>query len=466
MEQGNKALKSGVWYTLSNFIVKALALITTPIFSRLLTHAEFGLYNDFTACLNTLSIFVTLNLEASLVNSRYDYKDSYDEYVFSVLSLSSLSAVTWFVLINAFSGSVTRITGINLSDINWMLVYLFTLPAISMFQVNQRFEYRYKLSVFISLLLATATTVGSLVLVYYCTDKLKGRIIGSVFPTVIIGIILYIYIWIRGKKIKVRYWQYAMSICLPYIPHLLSMTVLNSIDKIMITRICGAEDNALYSLAYTCGSVITLLIVSMNTAFIPWLADRIHDNEISDIRGNSKKYIGAFVFFSIGFILVTPEILLFMGGKSYIEAIYVMPPVAFSCVCQFLYTMYVNIEQIKKKTSYMAFASVSAALINYVLNTIFIPKFGYIAAAYTTLIGYLCLLIMHMIIVKTIGYFSTYSSTYVIAAVIVMLVFTIFVNIIYAHMILRYFFIGIYAIGFVFCLYKCRTTLLQYFRRG
>ena len=69
-----------------------------------------------------------------------------------------------------------------------------------------------------------------------------------------------------------------------------------------------------------------------------------------------------------GIMLIVPEFLLIMGGQSYIEAIYVMPPVAFGCVCQFIYTMHVNIEQFKKKTVGMAIASISAAGLNYLLN--------------------------------------------------------------------------------------------------
>ena len=39
-----KALKSGVWYTLSNFLINGAAFITTPFFARLLTKTEYGEY--------------------------------------------------------------------------------------------------------------------------------------------------------------------------------------------------------------------------------------------------------------------------------------------------------------------------------------------------------------------------------------------------------------------------------------
>ena len=48
-----------------------------------------------------------------------------------------------------------------------------------------------------------------------------------------------------------------------------------------------------------------------------------------------------------------------------------MPPVAAGCLLQFVYCMYVNIEQYEKKTVGMAMASVVAAGLNFVLNFIF-----------------------------------------------------------------------------------------------
>jgi len=88
-----KAIKSGIWYTISNFLLKAIGFLTTPIFTRLLTQAEFGEYSNFASWLNILTIIVTLNMEASLISAKYDYKDRFDNYIYSVLSLSTASVM-------------------------------------------------------------------------------------------------------------------------------------------------------------------------------------------------------------------------------------------------------------------------------------------------------------------------------------------------------------------------------------
>lgn len=459
MSNNQEALKSGVWYMFANFILKSITLISTPIFTRLMTKEDFGLYNNYTSWLGILTVLVTLNLGTTFICAKFDFEEKFDEYIFSILTLSILIGIIWLVLVNIFSEQISKLTGIDGLHLNLMIFYLIALPAVDMFQGRERYAYKYKISVFLSLLLSIFTTAVAIMFVLRMKNKLTGRIVGSVLPTVIVGVMLYLYLAKKGRKVNVRYWKYAFPICLPFIPHLLSLTVLNSMDRMMITKICGAEDNALYSLAYTCGTVISLLVNSMNTAFSPWLGEKLYAKANSEIYEVSKKYILLFVTLAAGVMLITPEILFIMGGKSYQEAIYVMPPVAFGCVCQFLYTMFVNIEQFEKKTVGMAFASVSAAVVNYALNRLFIPGYGYIAAAYTTLVSFLWLLLVHMLLVKKLGYSSLYPVKFIFVVLAGMSFYTVVVNYLYMITSVRYVMVLGYGILFISIGWKYRKKI-------
>lgn len=445
MNNNKKALKSGIWYTAANFLMRSIGFITTPIFTRILTRQEFGLYNNYTSWLGILTIFVTLNLESTFISARYDFKDDFDEYVLSTLVLSSLSAGIWLAVVNIFSGFATSFLNLDRVYINCMMIYLLFWPAVNMFQTRERYYFEYKKSVLTSLIVSIGTAGLSVALVMLMGNKLTGRILGSVLPTVIIGIWLYIYIIWKGKRVKLSYWKYALPICLPYIPHLLSTTLLNSMDRVMITNICGAEDTALYSLAYNCGSIITILLNSLNTAFSPWLGEKLNEEKYREIRSFAKKYTVFFVIMAVGIMLISPEILLILGGKSYLSAKYVMTPVAMGCIMQFLYIFFVDVEQFKKHTIGMAIASFMAALTNYILNYIFIHQFGYLAAAYTTLVGYLVLLLIHMFIVKHLGYDFVYSYKFVAITVIACALITIGISLLYRGSdVIRYIVLGGY----------------------
>jgi len=460
-----KALKSGVWYTAANFITKSIGFITTPIFTRLLSHTDYGLYSNYASWLSTFTVFATLNLGASFISARFDHEKDFDGYISSTLVLSSIVTAILALFINLFPTFFSGFTGVDIQYINIMIVYLLLFAAVDMFQTRERYFYGYKLSVVTSLSIAISTALLSVILVVNMENKLFGRIIGSAIPTILVGIILYIVLIKRGKKVNIKYWRYALPICVPYIPHVLSLSLLNSMDKMMITKICGAEENALYSVAYSCGAVITLLVTSLNTAFSPWLGEKLNQKKYVEIHKVSKYYILLFVFGTCGIMLLTPELLLIMGGKSYNGAIYVMPPVAFGCVFQYLYTMYVNVEQFEKRTVGMAFASIAAALSNYVLNSLFIPKFGYIAAAYTTLASFAILLFIHMFLVRRMGLLKVYPTKLIFIMLGCMSVYTVLIHVLYLNRIIRYIVLIVYLAVLVYVFMKYRDSIRMIWKR-
>ena len=160
-------------------------------------------------------------------------------------------------------------------------------------------------------------------------------------------------------------------------------------------------------------------------------------------------------------IIFAPEALYIMGGKPYLVALYVMPPVACGCIFQFLYTMFVNVEQFSKKTIGMAFASASAAILNYVLNAIFIPRYGFIAAAYTTLAGFAWLLLSHMLLVFVYKLHEVYPYKIVFAAAGGSLVLTLGVNYLYDAPVLRYVLGGLYTIALICGIIKNKDVFIQ-----
>lgn len=461
-----KAIKSGIWFTASNFLIKGIGFITTPIFTRLLTKAEFGEFNNFTTWVNILLILTSLNLESSLIRARFDFEDDLDEYIFSMQVLSLLSTGIWFLFSVIFRGAFCSLFSVDDKYVNAMFLYLFFFPLINLFQNMERFKYQYKYTVASSLIVSVGSSLLSVLLVMVMNDKLAGRIIGYVFPVIVLGLIIFIYYLIKIHKVYVRYWKYALPFALPFIPHLLSMLLLGGMDKVMIKHICGAEDLALYSLAYSVGSLITILVTSLNNAYSPWLGEQLSQNNINRVNGFSVKYVALFVYMAVATILITPEILMILGGQAYMDAIYVMPPVTAGCIMQFIYCMYVNVEQFEKKTTGMAIASMIAAAINGVLNAIFIPMYGYVAAAYTTFIGYLCLMLMHMFLVNRIGMREVYQNARIICIAILSSVLIFAANPILGNRILRYIILAVYLVVGIAFMMKHRAYFQTILSKG
>lgn len=457
----NKAVSSGIWFTISNFLIRAIGFITTPIFTRLLTKAEFGDYNNFVTWTGLLLIVTSLNLEASLIRARFDFENDIRRYVKSMMLLSTFSTCVWFFIFMIFRDLASGFLSMDVKYIYAMFVYLLFYPIINIFQTLERFYYRYKVNVAISIFIAIVTAFLSVLLVMLLPSGLDGRVIGYIVPVALVGIVIIVYLFKDGFSVNLDYWKYALPFALPFIPHLLSMNLLSGMDRIMIKQICSSEDLALYSLAYTCGSIITIIVNSINSAFSPWLGEKLSKNEYQKVKKVSFPYVAAFCYLAAAIVLVTPEILLILGGEAYIDAKYVMPPVAASCIMQYIYCMYVNVEQFEKKTKLMAVASAVSAFVNYILNSIFIPIFGYVAAAYTTYAGYFVLMALHMLIVKHINMSHVYDTKKILILAITVSALMFGATVLLNNIVLRYVIFAIYAFFGVFIIIKHKEQILK-----
>ena len=68
-------LKAGIWYTVSNFVFRGMAFITTPVFTRLLTKGEYGDFSNFASWMSILVIITSCDLQTSIIRSKLEFED-------------------------------------------------------------------------------------------------------------------------------------------------------------------------------------------------------------------------------------------------------------------------------------------------------------------------------------------------------------------------------------------------------
>ncbi len=431
-------VKIGIWYTLSNFLVKSIGVITMPIFTRLMLPGEIGLVANVTSWMSLLVPFATLNLASSITLAYLDFKENIDDYISSNLFLGSLISLAVSIILffnKPFFEAITTMSG---DVLNIICVYLIFQPALQMFMIKCRITYKYKPVVALSIFSSLIASASAVVCVLSFDDKFIGRIYGFYIPTIIIHALLYIFLFTKSTKIKTKYWKYALTISIPLIWHNFAGIILNSSDRIMITNISGPEYTALYSVAYSAATVIALLWTSMNQAWSPWAYEKMQNEEYKELKTKSKPYFIFFLFITFLFLSVAPEIMFVFGGEKYMEAIYVIPPVMLGYVFLFVYSLYVNIEFYHKKQKTIAFSTMFAAVINVIFNLAFIPLFGYIAAAYTTLAGYMLLFLFHYLYVKKLGAIHWYDGKFFVKCISVFAIVCVFLSLVYTVFIIRY----------------------------
>ena len=451
-----KALKSGVWYTVSNFLLQGVAFITTPIFTRLMTKSDFGAFSNYTAWLSIVAIVCTLEFKSSVSRAYYDFTEDFDGYLSSITFLGTLITAGFYALVLIFRGFFESLLGMDFLYINIMFLNVLFAPALEILQAKHRIQLKYKAFVVVSIVTTLSSTLLSVLLVTRLENRLAGRILGQALPLIIAYVIAFILVTSRGKMIYNKtYWKYALVFSAPIVPHLLSNTLLGSSDKVMITNMIGSEANAVYSLAYSCGMIISVLFTSMNQAWVPWLFEKLHEEDHMTVKKVSKLYLAVFMIMLEGAVLLAPELMLIMGGRSYEEATVLVAPIMLGYGFKFAYTFYVNIEQYEKKTYFISVGTIAAAVINIVLNLIFLPRYGYAAAAYTTLAGYVILMVLHLIFCRSILKIAgMYDNVFILLALGLMTVAGLASQLLYNNTPVRYVVIAVLAAAGVAMLCK------------
>lgn len=442
-----KALKAGVWYTVTNYLAKGAVYLTIPIFSATMSIEEIGKYMNINAWLQILLPILTLGFSSSLTLARFDYKNEFSRYTSSTLLYGSFFSLIIGIIFILFHQIFESLFNVDYHTLWIMVIYIITFPSLQFYQNINMFRYEYNKTAFITLVNFVIPLIVSLLFTFTWNNRLLGRIIGYYVPTIIICSIIYCLLLSRGWPFSLKYLPYSLKISFPLIWHTLALHLLATGDRIVITKTLGDESNAMYTIAYTVCGMVTILWSSMNSAWSPWCTERMNNGDVDLVKGMSKPYILFFSSIMVVVLLIAPEILFIMGGgKGYYEARFVIPPILTGIVAQFVYSLYVNLEFYHKMQIRIALGTILAAIINIILNLIFVPKFGYAAAGYTTLAGYLCLLFYHYYSVKSSKLNGWFDNCFIFMIIAFFLLILPFINYLYDYTLLRYVVLLLYII--------------------
>lgn len=423
-KENNQVLKSGVWYTISSISIRAIAIVTTPIYTSMLTTADYGRANTFNTWIDLFNVITCLCIVYSIGRAKIDFGDKFDEYMSALQGLSSSFAFGVFIIALLFREQISAWIKYEVPLVIVLFAYLCISPSVEYMLQKTRYEYKYKSNIIISIITCVGTIALSISLMLLFNDKRYiGKILGTILPTFIMGIVFYIRTLAKGKKFYDKdYWSYALKIGLPMIPHAFALMVLAQIDRVMIKDIVGDSQVGLYTFGYSFATLLSIFTNAIGQAWLPWFNEQLHIEQREKIRSLQKKLVLLGCFLTFGFLTLAPEALMILSPTSpdYWVAKYVIPPIALGTLAQYFYTNYVNVELFYKKTPIIAVSSCMAALINYGLNALFIPKYGYIAAAYTTLASYIILMLFHFIATRFYLKQKVYADSFMFIALAIM----------------------------------------------
>lgn len=397
-----KLFSHSVIYALGPQIPKVAGIFILPLITRYLTPADYGIIGVVTAYTGLLSGLQDLGIAVPMVNLFFRYPTRWKVLWRQLHGVVSVWSVVFAFLQAALLYAVIPEEAYD----NRLAIILLNVIPIALFNTTINFCSRYYQFAqkpvyisFVSALVGIVTMVLNIVTIVHFELGYLGWMLSSALGTfisfVFYAIPLYYKHMIRPiLRFNSSYIFSQIKVALPTIPHNYSAYLLNSSDR-MVMDILGIDISklGLYNLAYTFGNYFEFGGNAVGMAVGP-----ITTTLMAEGKRTAEEKLRELIFFlQIGFISVSflvclwcKELFQLLIKNAELQQAY---GIAIVIIMGYnyrpMYWAVVNRLGFFEKTQHLWKISFIAGVLNVALNFIFIPIYGYVAAAYTTFVSLL-----------------------------------------------------------------------------
>lgn len=397
--------KASIWYIASSAISRSIGAAGTPIFTRLLTPEEYGLFPLYNTWLGIFTVIITIELTGSVIyRGLQKYQDQKDEFISSAFGLFLSIFTVFCALYFAFSGFVNTLSGLNTLTTSLMLVQIFANTVIGFYSGKARFEYNYKNVAILNLFSSLGIPTISILIIFLTNIRSEARIIGSATTMLIIGVAVLIHLIKRSSELfNLKIWRFLLRFNLPLIPHYLASALILRIGDITIGRIFGTEALGRYSVAMSVGMSLTIVTNGLLSALSPWMLRKTRAKEFRRIRDFMLSLTKALCAFALLILAFAPEIIQILTPSEFHAALPAVYPLEISVIPMFISGAVMSGEMYFEKSGVSALPSVLSAALCALLSLLILPRIDYRFAALFTLMSYILLAFLNALIFKKLS---------------------------------------------------------------
>lgn len=458
MSNYKELLKHSGNYMIATLATKALAFISIPVYTYLLTVEEYGIFNVFLSTVGIATVLLTLNTEVAISRYYYDATDETDfkRFVGTSVRLSGFVFLLMSVLM------VLCLKPLSLSLEFERLLTLSIIPVSLYNIVNSIFQQIYqpllqsrKIAIVSSVQAYLAFGLSVLAILMLDDKKYYGQVYGTIAAMFLVG--SYSFRQIKPYYMACfdkKYIKYILSYSLPYLPYSLSGIIIAQFGKLIIGQQQGFESAGLYSFASNIAMLMMILITVVHSAWNPYYFTYMNAKNYKQI---DKDYdlIWRITLVAGGTLSIFGyELGELLGKQEYLSNLFLIPILVLGyCFYQWSY-VYLRNFGYAKKTIWNAAVVITSGVTNVFLNSLLITPLNELGVAISFAISYCVMLIMGMIVNRkflriytplfanfmkpflaltiVIAYafykgFHEYSIVWLILDVMVFLLFTIFI---------------------------------------
>ena len=396
MSVRRKLIVDTLLYGAGDVLTKAIAFVLIPLYTNALIPAEYGVYQLLVLFVTVTMVFAMSGMNVALfkhfvvAREEKQRRDLFTSTLIWVvvgsLIIIALAYIFSGPLAELLTGSENRGKLVGLAAVNAGLETVI-LVSLLIFRMEKK-PVGYVSYNLVKVILILG---GNFLLVWKLDMGVEGIILaGIIADLVILAPILlrvgrYLSFPLRPRLI------YSMLLWgIPFIPASIATVVLTLSDRLLLRFMSGFEAAGIYSVGYKIAGAIFLLYTAFRFAWGPYMFELARSNESAN-----ESYprvllpvISALGFAAVGLVALSPEIFKFFVGDSYHAARAVLIPVSMAPVFEAMSLFFGAGLQTRDRTIYAPAVTGLAAIVNILLNVLLIPRFGFMGAAWATLISY------------------------------------------------------------------------------
>lgn len=393
MENNYKELrKNTIVIAIANIGSRAISFILAPLYSYFLTTDQYGAMDLFITTASLLGPLICFDIYEATFRFAKDETYNNKDVISSSLALCAIETIFWGIMLALVCIFVTP-------PITTVLCIISVFIDIFLSTMTQYARGCEKIGVFAfsGVINSIVLLLGNLLLLVW----LKMGLIGWIMSFIVAKIVAIFYLVIRTKVwrdistkfIKKTFYREALNYSLPLMPSAMMWWVMNVSDRYVLTFFYTTSITGIYAVASKLPSILSIFENIFYQAWQTSAINSLKNDDKADFYSNIfNSYFRLLCVGVIGLLIFLKPLTLILFAEEYHDAwicsAILLVGVLVHALCGNLGGLYVAFKETKGALK----TAVAGALINLILNIFFIPLFGTIAAATTTLVGYLVVL--------------------------------------------------------------------------
>lgn len=385
-----KLVKNATWIIACKLVQAVLNLVVTMISARYLGPAGYGIIN-YAASLVAFAVpIMQLGLNSIIVMEIVHSPETEGEALGTSMFLCFLSSFLSIAGVVAFTLIANRTETETIK-----ICFVYSLLLI--FQGLEILQYWFQaklLSKYTSIFMLIAYTIVSAykIVLLITNQSIYWFALSQALDFLIIDICLIVTYKIKGKyklSVSLKRAKLLLSKGHYYIIPGLMITIFAQTDRVMIKLMIGDAATGYYSAAITCAGMLSFVFTAIIDSFRPVIFES-KKKSTNDFEKNVKHLYTIIIylslFFSLAVTIFAKIIVMILYGKDYMSAITALRIVVWYTTFSYLGSVRNIWILAEQKQRYLLVINLSGAILNVVLNFIFIPIIGINGAAFASLI--------------------------------------------------------------------------------